>query len=256
MKHLNKIIGALLILILTFHTAVPITYAVTAEEKCSGKKPVYDDLLKAWQESPQDESSYKAAFEKAQLAHHGYVGCMFDFAERTILKSDGASDSGTMNANTLNTGGIPVFSTLVDWMSPNEACLTQDELKKLVQATEPSVLLSPILKAYANYRDHLDTLGEEFDGSGIVLDSNAETLSDKIDIVNTYSRQRKMEIQSALMVIDLMFTSLKELRLSFVMHVQFQCMLKFLEKYRKALEELRNVIEPLPALLKDASITK
>jgi hypothetical protein len=187
---------------------------------------------------------------------------MFDFAEKVLLKSDGAKSSGTMDANSLNTGGIPIFSTLIDWMAPDQACLDPLELKKIIQKSEPSQMLAPMLQEHADYRDHLQKIGDEFDGSGLLTGDNGQSLSSldtlraKSANLGTVKRQRRMEIQSSLLAIDLMFTSLKELRLSLVMHVQFQCMLSFLQKYRKALEELRNVIEPLPALLEDASITK
>jgi len=78
----------------------------------------------------------------------------------------------------------------------------------------------------------------------------------KAAAAGTIERQRKMEIDSSLLAIDLMFTSLKEMRLAFVMHVHFQCTLKYLEKYRKALEKLRKFIQPLPEKLRDASVVK
>lgn len=258
MKYSKKIIGLLLILTLTIQMSVPLAYALTEpEQACAGKKPKYDELMTVWSEAEtKDQNAYQSAFGEAQLAHHSYVGCMFDFAERVLLKSDGAIDSGTMDANLLNTGGIPVFSTLIDWMSPDEACLTPDELKRLIQRTEPTQMLAPILEAYADYRDHLEKLAGEFKNKGIISDDSDEALNARDITISNFKRQRELEIQSSLMVIDLMFSSLKELRFSLVMHVQFQCMLQYLEKYRKALEELRNVIEPLPDQLKDASVTK
>lgn len=123
-------------------------------------------------------------------------------------------------------------------------------------------MLAPMLQAHTDYRDHLNTIGNEFDGSAVMTDEygnllkSLDSLRAKAATEGTVKRQRKMEVQSSLMAIDLMFTSLRELRLSLVMHVQFQCALKYLQGYRKALEDLRNVITPLPSKLEDASITK
>ncbi|MBU0705725.1 hypothetical protein KJ657_02415 [Patescibacteria group bacterium] len=263
MKLINKIIGFLLVFILTLNIGLPISYAETEPEKaCKDKKPKYDELMKVWSETEtKNQFAYEDAFEKAQIAHHDYVGCIFQFAINEILQSEGVEQSGTMAANTTNTGGIPVVSPLIDWMSPDQACLTPKELKNVIQKTEPGQLLDPILQTHADYRNYLQTLGDQFKGTGVITDEDGKPVNQlaaiKIKSANleTVKRQTKLEVDSSLMAIDLMFTSLKELRLSFVMHVHFQCTLKFLDKYRRALEDLRNVIEPLPGQLEDASVS-
>lgn len=266
MKYIKKIIGLLLVLILTINLNVAISYATEPENACSDKKPDYEKLMSTWDAAiPQNQNDYEEAFEKAQLAHHNYVGCMFDFAERAVLFSEdaegteGAEQSGVMAANTLNTGAIPILGGLVDWMTPDQACLSDTELSKVIKKSEPSQMLKPILDAHSKYKDHLLIIGNEFDNEGILTDKKGkplkalEALQAKTANIGTLKRQRQMEIDSSLLAIDLMFTSLKELRLSFVMHVRFQCTLKFLDKYRRALENLRNIIEPLPIQLEDAS---
>ncbi|MFH0837921.1 MAG: hypothetical protein V1880_01490 [Patescibacteria group bacterium] len=239
MKFTKKIAGLLLVFILTLNVSVPISHAETEPEgACKEKKPDYGKLMEIWSgEKIQNESAYKKAFEAAQITHHDYVGCMFDFAEKEIISSD------------------------IDWMSPNQACLTPEELKKIIRKSAPDQLLGPILRAHADYRNHLQALGDQFNGKGVITDEDGKPVNQlaaiKIKSANleTVKRQTKLEVDSSLMAIDLMFTSLKELRLSLVMHVRFQCTLKFLDKYRRALEDLRNVIEPLPGQLEDASVS-
>jgi len=262
MKSIKKIIGALVAIVLIMNISMPLSYAETApEEECGyDYKPDYEELMNIWNNSEEkDQNTYKEAFEAAQTAHHNYIGCMFDFAEKQIMQSDGAQHSGTMAANLLNTGGIPVFSGLVDWMSPEQACLTSQEIKNVIEASEPKQMLAPVLQAHRDYREHLQRLGNWFTVDGIVTDEEGNELAGKsgqrqmaLDF-STIERNRNLEIESSLLAIDLMFTSLKELRLAFIMHVHFQCSLKYLDKYRRALEELRNVIEPLPDQLEDAS---
>jgi hypothetical protein len=265
MKKLNKIISLLFSFILVINAYAPVSYAQTEPEKeCQEEKDAYSEsmLLKTWNEAEtKDQNAYEEAFEELQIAYHDYIGCMFTFAESEILQSEGAEDSGTVAANTLNTGALPLVGGLVDWMSPDQACLSDEELSTVIKKSDPSQMLDPILQAYSDYKRTLIKLGGEFDGEGKITDEAGEPLSAfdalqaKSTNIGTLKRQRQMEIDSALLAIDLMFTSLKELRLSFVMHVRFQCMLKFLDKYRRALEDLRNVVEPLPIQLEDASVS-
>ncbi len=265
MKLINKIIGLIIVFTLALNLSLPISHAETKtetepEKACAKKKPKYEELMKIWSEAEmKDQNDYEDAFEEAQIAYHDYMGCIFNFAINEILQSDGAEDSGTMAANTPNTGGIPVVSHLIDWMSPDQACLTSDVLKGIIKKTDPSQMLTPILQAHADYRNHLNAFGSEFDRNGIITDEDRKPVDQLKAIVTkntnlkTITRQRQIEIETSMLAIDLMFTSLKELRLSFVIHVHFQCTLKFLDKYRQALEDLRDVIEPLPVQLEDAS---
>lgn len=267
MRHPKQIIGFLLTLILMTQISAPMTYAAEMtkpELACQDKKPDsnqdkildFEEVMKVWSEAPvKDQNAYQLAFEAAQLTYHDYIGCMFDFAEGTLLKTDGSPAK-------ISPGGFPILSTLIDWMSPSQACLTSEELKKIVQSTDPSQMLNPVLEAYSAYRDHLNKLGKEFDDGGLTTDdqgkplSQLEMLKAKSAQQGTIKRQRKQEIESSLLAIDMMFSSLKELRLSLVMHVQFQCTLQYLEKYRTALGDLRTVIEALPSLLEDASVAR
>ncbi|MBN2307226.1 hypothetical protein JXD20_04535 [Candidatus Peregrinibacteria bacterium] len=263
MKLFKKIIGTFLIFMLIVSMSLPTGYADDAndpqtepEEACNDKKPDYDELLTLWTEARRKNlDAYKNAFAEAQEAYHDYVGCMFEFARDKILQSEGAEHSGTTAANWLNVGSA------IDWMAPDQACLTPQELKEAIQSSEPSQMLEPMLQAHADYREHLEKLGGKFDAEGEIIGESGKELGGLTALKNKSAqsdnliRQRQLEIESALFAMDLTFTSLKELRLAFVMHVHFQCTLKALDLYRKALEELREVIEPLPDQLQDASIS-
>jgi len=237
---------------------MPITLAETKTEPelaCGEKSPNYILLEIEWDDVKiKNKSAYDNAFEAAQEAHHNYVGCIFEFAEKEILKS-GATKQGGEEAYSHS-------NDLLDWMAPDQACLTPTELKKLIQNTDPSQMLKPILEAHAKYKSHLNSLGTSFASEIKTTNMNGRVLTGIKAVVEMDSaigeakRQRELEIISSLAAIDMAFASLKELRLSIVMHVHFQCTLKYLEKYRTALENLRSVIDILPGELRDASVTK
>lgn len=258
MKKCQKITGILLTLILVINLSyLPNAIALEAED-C--EVPDYEELIKVWEEAEsKDQDAYMEAFEAAQEAYHDYVGCLFDIAERKILGSDGAEQDGTMSANMLNTGGLPGFGDIIDLMSPTQACLDPEDLKKIIKSTDPKDMLTTLLDAHTTYSEHLQDLGTRYSAAGGVTDSSGKmlegisSLKRKAAQFDTIKRRRKLEIETSLMAIDMMFTSLKELRLAFVMHVHFQCTLKYLDKYRRRLEDLRDVIEPLPDQLENAS---
>ncbi|MDH5596956.1 MAG: hypothetical protein OEY44_02535 [Candidatus Peregrinibacteria bacterium] len=256
MKYCKKIIGSILILTLSI-TLAPASLAQTsrAEESCVSKKPDYIKLMEDWNgEKTKDNKAYKKHFDIAREAHHNYVSCMFSFAEQEILQTEAIHQGGTYEANTPN-------QDTFDWMAPDQACLTPNELKWVIQGTDPSQMLQPMLNSHNAYKLHLNAIGDSYRGKAVATDENgrrlqgAEALIAFANTLGSIERQRRLEIESSLVAIDLMFTSLKELRLSFVMHVHFQCMLKYLEEYRIRLENLRKLIQPLPALLRDASTT-
>lgn len=263
MKIITKITGLLLAFTLILNTSIPLSYADTEPEKaCKAAKQLFEEKvqLKEWETAERkDQNTYEEVFDELRASYHDYIGCMFGYAEGTILLSDGSEQSGTWNANLLNTGGLPVLGYLIDWMTPAEACLSSDELRKIVQNTDPSQMLEPILKAHSAYARSLQELGDNFGIDGVMTDEDGndlkllDSLFAKEKQLATITRRIKLEINNSLLAIDMMFTSLRELRQAIVIHVHFQCTLKYLEKYRKELEKLREVIEPLPDQLEDAS---
>lgn len=218
----------------------PLTLAATEpEDACASGKPDFEALMQKWTDAPtKTTETYKEIFEEAQEIHHNYIGCMFKFAEDQFLEA------------------------AEDWNSPEQACLTPEALKAIIQKTEPSQMLAPMLDAHSAYKDFLNEIGKNVSNSGEVKSASGQTLGGAEALIKlnaelgTVSRQRQLEITSSLVAIDLSFTALKELRLSLVMHVHFMCIMQSLEKYRKSLGELRVIINRLPSLLRDASVTK
>ena len=259
-----------LILITTFISLIFPAYNVfsqeeikrpTAPEKeCEELKPtfsvMYTDLQMRLIDEPDFEynySDFQNAFDEANEKYHKYVECIFNYAEKTILGNVGLS-KGTIQANTPN----------IDWMDPQAACLTSDKLKEIKKNTEPNQLLAPLLDIQKEYADHLDNLvkfyqeqGKETGtGEDAIYTTGVEQALIKISAQGAIERQAKAEKEMSLVSMNMAFNELKELRLSFFMHVQFQCMLNNLEKYRKWLGDIRTMVEGLPTMLEDASMTK
>jgi len=216
------------------------------EIECEDKKPdfdeLYNNLITSLAEAKKkiNKASYSAAFEEAQNAHHTYIQCIFDFAEKKIKKFK------------------PVM------MQPDEACLSEEGLKGIIENTSPDQTLPPLLTTYNNYSQHLDSLQALYEVEGIedlAEDDNAFTQAAKQlkasgEILAGIKRQVALEKENALVAMDMTFAALKELRSAFVMHVHFQCMLRNLNKYNTMLMKLRTVISNIPARLKDASMHK
>ncbi len=228
------------------------------EEACQSLKPNYakdEEIVTLKKNKPMDRDIYDKLFERTQTLYHSYMECMFGFAENTVYKTGAASFGGGVQANTPNT-------KVIDWMAPDQACLAPSEIKKIIEETTPVQMLGPALQAHKDYKDYLNALGKDYANRGVETDSsgnqkgNADGLNSKANSLDELGRERQVEIDSAMVTLDLMLTSLKELRLAFVMHVRFQCTLKFLDKYRSKLGDLRKLIQPLPGQLRDASITK
>lgn len=215
------------------------------EKACEDKKPDFDELYTNLVNNLAEEKkritkpSYTNAFEEAQTAHHTYVQCIFDFVEKKISKE-----------------GFP-------WFDPNQACLTQEALNKLVEDTSPNQTLPPLLSTYNSYSKHLTKLQklytaegiEEYSEGGDELTAVQALIASGI-VLKGIDRQITLEKENALVAMDMTFAALKELRFSFVMHVQFQCITQSLGKYRDHLLKLRTIVSGFPTKLKDASMSK
>lgn len=258
-KKINLLISLLVLcMLVTKESEVAIaqgTELTPAEQACATLNPQFyakGEIAEAWHfPSPMTDKIYLEHFKKTQIAYHSYMGCLFDFAEAKIYDTNMATSAGGIQANTANTN-------VIDWMIPDQACLPPDELEKIVHQTSPEEMLKPVLQAHTDYNNYLNALVEDFLNKGKILDNagREKSANEKSNFITEVERNAQTEIDTAMMTIDLMFTSLKELRLAFVMHVHFQCTLKYLDKYRDTLGELRKLIVPLPGQLRDASVTK
>jgi hypothetical protein len=223
------------------------------EKACQELKPDFEALLKEWSATKEKTgSTTQAAFEKSQAAYHSYVQCLFDFAESSILWSGGSVQGGQFQAN------MPNFP----WMKPAAACLTPKKLNEIIKNTNTDQMLGPLLKTHKAYTEHLDAIlniyqqfGVEKGGDGQLLEGT-QAFSQRIKKSSSFTAQIKAEKENALIAMNMAFISLRELRLSFVIHVQFQCMLNNLETYRKFLEDLRTIVTLLPSRLENASMSQ
>lgn len=264
-KWTHKIIGLSLmssLMVMPFHGIAQESEAPVLKA-CNSLNPNFyvedgDKIItnKDWKvEGALSSTGYRARFENAQTAYHNHMECLFNFAENTIYKTGAAREDGILQANTPNT-------RIIDWMVPNEACLSPVEIKTIIETTSPDQMLTAVLTAHQNYEKYLNELFKAY--SNNPTEENAQGNSARgadllIKVANnlsTFDKEKQMEIDGSLVGIDLMFTYIKELRQAFIMHVHFQCTLKYLEKYRRELEKLRNLITPLPDQLRDASVTK
>ncbi len=281
--NIKKSITSLVIIIIALGLLMPsqITTAQEAiprptkpEEGCEDLKPnfdiMYTDLvIQTLEGDTKTETSafnaynletYDTAFNDARDAYHIYVECIFNYAEVKILGSVGAS-KGTTQALTPNfdPGEAPIIGPGIEWMT-KAACIKQPELGEITGDTSPDQMLPPLLETYNSYIDHLDKLiklysiiGEEGGGEAGKL-SLEQQLDVKTRVIMGATRKTDTEKQNALVAMNITFASLKELRLAFVMHVHFQCILNSLDKYRKKLKDVRIIVDSLPFELQDASM--
>jgi hypothetical protein len=198
-------------------------------------------------DAPDISLSFRVEFEKARNQYHKYMNCVFNGQVANILGSSGADTSGIFSAN------APLLPEL---LKPESACLQASALALILNDSSPETLLQPMLTLYTEYSDHLTRL---------LYQSNQQTgsgSSGQVDIQQLVSKNQFFgllvdnEIQNAIMALDSAFNEVKNLRQAFILHVHFQCMLKNLEHYRRALENLRNTVILLPSLLVNASMHK
>jgi hypothetical protein len=263
--NIKKSITSLIIIVITLGLFIPsqITTAQEAiqrptkpEKGCEDLKPNFGIMYNNLDLKTYNFEIYNTAFNDARDAYHKYVECIFNYAEVKILGGVGVS-KGTMQANTPNfdPSETPIISPGIEWMT-SAACLTHTELNKIIDDTSPNQMLYPLLETYNSYTDHLDKLinlysflGEE--GGELTLQ---QQLDIKTRVITSATRKTDTEKQNALVAMNITFASLKELRLAFVMHVHFQCILNNLDKYRKKLEDVRIIVDSLPFELQDASM--
>jgi len=200
--------------------------------------------------------NFRLAFEKARTSYHAYMECVFENTVKIMLNSAGGSAKSEKEQEDL------IFSAnapnLPEWMKPETACPSNEKgLVETLKGGSPEALVKPLLSTYNDYVDYLNLL------FGLVsnrISSNESGKTDSFDVMAEKNKYFKLlvenEIQDALAALDGAFIGLKEMRQAYMMHVHFQCMLKNLEVYRHAMENLRKVISALPSVIINASIHK
>ena len=195
---------------------------------CQDQFPEFkeDGSLDEFTEGVVDSTAkFEQIFTTVQDYYHGYMSCIFDDAVKSI--------------------NIP------EWLTPDVACLDPAKLKEVTNNTGTAALLPHVLKAYNDYSRYLGSLQAGYH-LNLLLSSveNAEIVARNTELKTVN------ETQNALTAISTTFAQLSELRQAFVLHVQFQCMLRNLEEYRTLLGKLRSIVLLLPARIIDASQTR
>jgi hypothetical protein len=196
----------------------------------------------------QNGLNFRIAFEKARSDYHAFMECAFEKIVEDMMGTSGGDTSGIFGANAPN---------LPEWSKPESACIPEKELVDSLKNGSPETLLEPLLKIYNDYVDYLQILYLKA-SEKIAMEQIGKSIKfEEIQGQNeSFGLLVENEIQDALAALDGAFIGLKEMRQAFVMHVHFQCMLKNLEFYRRAMENLRRVVSALPSVIEDASIHK
>lgn len=198
-----------------------------------------------------NDLTVRIAFEEARTQYHDAMKCVFDFSTIAILGSAGGVTDDISLANLPN-----LVDLLPKLIQPNMACLKQDVLKATLEKTSPTELLKPVLATYSKYEDFLNYLHGKASSNPTVKASDRQNLAKIVSNYKALQLVMENEIQDAIVALDTAFIALKEMRQAFVLHVNFQCMLKNLEVYRRVMANLRSVIAVLPPLVTDASMHK
>lgn len=234
------------------------------EKECEEKKPKSLEKTKTGIDDFQSIIDLETGINKGEIIfnytkfeevmntskdeYHTYAECIFNYSEKRILGNVGLS-KGTVQANTPN----------IDWMDPKASCLSLENLRGIMDDTAPNQLLLPLLDTNAAYSEYLDALVTLYQIQGREGGSDDTAIDAFLAAAQKYTNINlmvDMEKEVSLVVMNMAFIELKELRSSFIMHVQFQCMLNNLEKYRKWLGDIRTIVEGLPTKLEDASMSK
>lgn len=242
----KKIVSILILLIFTAVAVIaqPLSVSAAILEDC--KAPVYPAEDKPLELKPLNDFGYRVAFEKARMNYHTYVECIFNGAVGSLLGSAGGDTKGIFSANAPN---------LPELIKPGSSCLAETNLTGLLKDGSPANILKPLLEAYNAYAAYLRRLFE-LESLNPTISASGGKLTEIYSRNQAFSLILENELQNAIVALNTSFISLKELRQAFVIHVHFQCLLKNLEFYRRALENLRRVISALPPIIKDASISK
>ncbi len=193
--------------------------------------------------------NFRIAFEKARTSYHAYVECVFEKVVEDMLGSSGADTDGIFGANAPN---------LPEWSKPESACIPEKKLVDSLKNGSPETLLGPLLDTYNLFVDYLRALLVEASDKVEVERGGTIKFEEILSRNETFRLLVENETQYALVALDNAFIGLKSQTFpsAAVKPVHFQCMLKNLEFYRRAMENLRRVITALPAVIEDASIHK
>lgn len=235
---------------------------LTPEKKGSA----YKDFEKALQTNDGYSNDLKAriAFEKARAKYHDTIKCVFDVSAISILGS-----TRKLGDNIKKDNYPDLEPALADLLKPDKVCaLWPERLTEIIdekkpnsnspnpKSNSPEILIKPILESYNKYSAFINYILSKIESYPTISGSSSNVLVSSYDNLDKLKLIMGNEITDSLVALDAAFTGLKELRLSFVMHVHFECMLKNLEIYRRMLASLRTIVSTLPSVIEDASMHK
>lgn len=212
----------------------------------------YKELIKSFDTSDgySREIKIRIAFEKAREEYHDTIRCVFDIATVQILGS--ASGIG----DNLKKDDLPsLMNIFKDLNDAEKVCkLTEtDKFKKMISDSVGfTTLVQPLLEAYDKYKFFIGFLRQEF--VNMPIDN-----SNKDGFTENYLKMEQVfenEKTDSLAALETAFLTLKEMRIAFVMHVRFECILKNLELYQSMMRNIRSIVSRIPSVIEDASMHK
>ncbi|MBI5422144.1 hypothetical protein HZA44_03345 [Candidatus Peregrinibacteria bacterium] len=218
-------------------------------KECEEFLPKYPEDKKISIDQPyagKYELNFRIGFEKARTAYHTYVECVFEKVVDEVMGSAGGTTKGIFSAHAPN---------LPELLKPESACIAEKDLSDKLKDGSPAVLLDPLLQEYNRYVDYVEKLYSKTKDK-VTITQSSSAFEEALSNSQSMKLLVENEIQDSLVALDGAFIGIKEMRQAFIMHIHFQCMLKNLEFYRHALENLRRVIYGLPDNIINASTHK
>jgi hypothetical protein len=189
--------------------------------------------------------NFRIEFEMARNSYHTFVECVFERLAEDMLGSSGANTEGIFGANAPN---------LPEWRDPQSSCINEESLGEKLRSGSPEVVFQPIMNVYSSYIDYIMALYAMVSEKVEIEKGGSAKFEDILRRNEMLGGLVEGEIEDSKTALETAFIGLKEMRKAFVMHVHFQCMLKHLEFYRRAMENLRRVISSLPSIIENASM--
>ncbi len=218
-------------------------------------KTARDDFMETLDDDKnENDLDVRIAFEKARTKYHNAVKCVFDATTIKILGSAAGKNKEVKGADDMPSLTKEVLAEL---NKPDKACalIEKGTLKDILMQDGPQNLVPKVLNSYEHYADFIRYLIIK-QANRPSIDTSAIGFYELVAHAKALGLIMENEIQDSIVALDTAFLALKELRLSFVMHIHFQCMMKNLEVYRKMLGKLRKLVMTTPGLIEDASMHK
>ncbi len=182
---------------------------------------------------------FRLVYERARGDFHEYMECLFSEAETRI---SGASGTAVVPAYTPN---------VADLQDPLGACLEETALNEILTATSGEEISARVQDTYAAYREYLQALLINYQQNPELPPGSS--IAESLSASSLWKSFVERELKDSLSAINASLEGLNDMRMAFVLHVRFQCLLKSLTRYRDMLEEMHLVAAVIPDLVDNAS---